>query len=146
MPVPDGHRFLVEHDRATESRMRIAQIGGVHRHRQTLEINAVIVVARPWQLTKSAGRLGESETLAAGEHETESNPHLPPPQPFSSSERKRINIGHFRKDVAPAVNQEAERIPKWEISACRGRDTDRSIPPAQSRTGASTHTASALDV
>jgi hypothetical protein len=51
------------------------------------KLGAVIVVARPWQLTKSAGRLGESETLAAGEHQTESNPHLPPPQPFSSSER-----------------------------------------------------------
>src|ERR1035441_6399587 len=29
---------------------------------------------------------------------------------------------------------------------CRGRDTDHSVPPAQNRTSASTHTASALDV
>jgi hypothetical protein len=29
---------------------------------------------------------------------------------------------------------------------CCGRDTNRSVPPAQNRTSASTHTASALDV
>src|ERR1019366_2535318 len=39
-----------------------------------------------------------------------------------------------------------ERISKSGTSGCRGRDTDHSVPPAQNRTSASTHTASALDV
>ena len=50
-------------------------------------------------------------------------------------------------EILDAVHQRLDKdlIVYIRISGCRGRDTDRSAPPAQNRTSASTHTASTSD-
>src|ERR1700686_3243992 len=51
----------------------------------------------------------------------------------------------FARKSRCVVNQKARRISKSKIFACRGREANRSAPPAQNRTSAFTHPASPLN-
>ncbi len=98
------------------------------------------------QSTKRAELGGDSESFTLKRRRRASLSKSADEGTQAGEEPRFGSMGIFANKWRSVVNQKAQRISKSELSGCRGRDTDHSVPPAQNRTSASTHTASALDI
>jgi hypothetical protein len=112
-----GHAWLCRHRKSTRHDAHQPDVANtLDRKKPTRSLDEAIFHS-PQAVNQSAGQLGESEILAAAEHQrSRIRTFSRPTRSLPESENASISA-ISAKMWQRAVNQKAERIPKWEIFA-----------------------------
>jgi hypothetical protein len=112
-----GHAWLCRHRKSTRHDAHQPDVANTLDSKKSTRSLDEAIFHSPQAVNQSAGQLGESEILAAAEHQrSRIRTFSRPTRSLPESENASISA-ISAKMWQRAVNQKAERIPKWEIFA-----------------------------